>query len=70
VAFFEIEEDGAETLKFIWAPNSTVEYSAATNSYTREGNVEPYYYYQKSSTFVNHNRNMHKSMKQAASTHS
>ncbi len=48
VAFFELDENGNEILKFIWAPNSTVEYSAETNSFTREGSVEPYYYYQKS----------------------
>ena len=48
VAFYELDENGNENLKFIWAPNSTVEYSAGTNSFTREGSVEPYYYYQKS----------------------
>ncbi len=48
IAFFELDADGNETLRFIWAPNSTVEYFAATNSFTREGGVEPYYYYQKS----------------------
>ena len=53
VAFFELDEDGNETLKCIWAPNSAVEYSAETNSFTREGSVEPCYYYQKSSTYVN-----------------
>ena len=52
VAFFEIDEDGNETLSCIWAPNSTVEYSSETNSFTREGSVEPYYYYQKSLTPV------------------
>lgn len=48
VAFFELDEAGNETLKFIWAPNSTVEYSASDNSFNRNGAVEPYYYYQKS----------------------
>lgn len=52
VAFFELDENGNETLKCIWAPNSTVEYSAETNSFTREGSVEPYYYYQISWTPV------------------
>lgn len=52
VAFFELDENGNETLKYIWAPNSTVEYSAETNSFTREGSVEPYYYYQRSLTPV------------------
>lgn len=52
VAFFEVDDNGNETLTCIWAPNSTVEYSAVTNSFTREGNVEPYYYYQKSLTPV------------------
>lgn len=52
VAFFELDENDRETLKCIWAPNSIVEYSAQTNSFTREGSVEPYYYYQKSATPV------------------
>lgn len=52
VAFFELDDAGNETLKYIWAPNSNVEYSAETNSFTREGTVEPYYYYQKSVTPV------------------
>ena len=47
IAFFEIDEDGNETLKFIWAPNSMVEYSYESNSFNRNGSVEPYYYYQK-----------------------
>lgn len=47
VAFFELDENDNETLKYIWAPNSTVEYSADTNSFTEDGNVEPYYFYQK-----------------------
>ena len=50
VAFFELDENDNETLKYIWAPNSTVEYSPDTNSFTREGTVEPYYYYQTSLT--------------------
>lgn len=52
VAFFEIDENGNETLTCIWAPNSTVEYSAETNSFNREGTVESYYYYQTSATPV------------------
>jgi len=52
MAFFELDDDGIETLKCIWAPNSTVQYSVATNTFTREGSVEPYYYYQNSGTFV------------------
>ncbi len=52
VAFFQLDENGNETLKFIWAPNSTVEYSAQTNAFTRDGSVEPHYYYQKSLTPV------------------
>ena len=47
IAFFEIDGDGNETLKFIWAPNSMVEYSYESNSFNRNGSVEPYYYYQK-----------------------
>ncbi|MBE6692453.1 MAG: hypothetical protein E7586_03855 [Ruminococcaceae bacterium] len=53
VALLELDENGNETLKCIWAPNSTVEYTAATNSFARDGGVEPYYYYQKSTTPVN-----------------
>jgi len=52
VAFFELDEFDNENLVYIWAPNSTVEYSAATNSFTREGSVEPYYFYQQSSVPV------------------
>ncbi len=48
VAFFELDDDEKETLKFIWAPNSAVEYFPDTGTFTREGSVEPYYYYQKS----------------------
>lgn len=52
VAFFEVDASGKENLKFIWAPNSTVEYFPDTYEFTREGNVEPYYYYQKTVTPV------------------
>ena len=52
VAFFELDADGNETLKYIWAPNSTVEFSAENNAFTREGSVESYYYYQKTATPV------------------
>lgn len=52
VAFFEIDENGNEELRFIWAPNSKVQYSASSNSFTKNGSVEPYYYYQKSANPV------------------
>ena len=52
VAFYELDEDGHETLKFIWAPNSTIQYSKDTNTCTKNGNVERYYYYQKTTTPV------------------
>lgn len=52
VAFYEVDENGKETLSCIWAPNSKVQYSYDSNSLTREGRVEPYYYYQKSTTVV------------------
>jgi hypothetical protein len=55
VAFFELDENDNETLKCIWAPNSTIEYSAQTNSFTKEGTVEPNYYYQISKTPVDVN---------------
>lgn len=51
VAFFEIGKDGKETLSYIWAPNSKIEYSAETYSYKEDGSVEPYYYYQTSPVF-------------------
>jgi hypothetical protein len=46
VAFLELDENGKESLKCIWAPNSTVEYSANTASFNRNGSVETNYYYQ------------------------
>lgn len=52
VAFFELDQTGKETLRCIWAPNSMVQYSYDSNSFTREGQVEPYYYYQKTTTVV------------------
>lgn len=52
VAFFELDENDNETLKCIWAPNSTVEYSADTDSFTNDGKAEAYYYYQKTVTPV------------------
>lgn len=52
VAFFEVDAQGKEILKCIWAPNSQVEYSYEENAFTREGTVEPYYYYQKIPTLV------------------
>ena len=48
VAFFELDQDGNETLKCIWAPNSRVQYSHEDNTFIREGSVEPYYCYQTS----------------------
>ena len=48
VAFFEVDANNNEILKCIWAPNSTVEYSASTNSFVTDGNPQPAYYYQKS----------------------
>ena len=48
IAFFEIDKNGNETLSYIWAPNSKVEYSAETGLFAEDGSVEPYYYYQKS----------------------
>jgi len=50
VAFIELDENDNETLRCIWAPNSKVQYSSATNSFTDDGNVEDNYYYQKSVT--------------------
>lgn len=52
VAFYELDENGRETLKYIWAPNSTIQYSKDTNTFTRNGSVERYYYYQKTATPV------------------
>lgn len=52
VAFFEVNEQNQETLKCIWAPNSATEFSKDTNSFTRAGKVESYYYYQKTTTPV------------------
>ena len=46
LAFFELDENNNETLRFIWAPNSTVEY--VDGSFLDEGEVETHYYYQKS----------------------
>lgn len=46
VAFFVIDEKGNETLACIWAPNSLTEFNAETNSFSREGSIEPCYYYQ------------------------
>ena len=51
VAFYEVDKDGNETLRYIWAPNSKVEYSYAADSFAGDGMVEPYYYYQKSTVF-------------------
>ena len=50
VAFFELDDAGKETLKLIWAPNSNVRYD--NGAFTREGSVEPYYYYQKSTKYA------------------
>lgn len=48
VAFFELDENNNETLTCIWAPNSLIEYSGDSNTFTENGHVEPKYYYQKS----------------------
>ena len=48
----ELDDAGKETLKLIWAPNSNVRYDKEEGSFTRQGSVEPYYYYQKSITYV------------------
>lgn len=55
VAFIELDENGNETLRCIWAPNSGVEYTPASNSFTREGMVEERYFYQKSTIPVDVN---------------
>ena len=52
VAFFEIDDNGNEVLKCIWAPNSKIEYSKDTNSFKSNGSVENRYYYQKTSNPV------------------
>ena len=48
IAFLEVE-NGREVLKFIWAPNSNVRY--VNGEFTRDGEVESAYYYQKTTTF-------------------
>lgn len=48
VAFFELDENDREKLIFIWAPNSKTEYLYGTDTFTKEGNVEETYYYQRS----------------------
>ncbi len=53
IGLFEVDENNNETLRYIWAPNSKVEYSYETDSFTGEGIVEPYYYYQTSTVFEN-----------------
>ena len=50
VGFYEVDANGREFLKCIWAPSSKVEFSAGTDSFKREGTVEPYYYYLKNPT--------------------
>lgn len=51
VALFEVNPDKTETLRYIWAPNSKVQYSPETDSFTTDGAVESYYYYQTSTIF-------------------
>lgn len=48
VAFFELDEQNREKLIFIWAPNSKTEYLYESETFTKDGNVEETYYYQKS----------------------
>lgn len=52
VAFFEVDNNGNETLKCIWAPNSTIEYLQSDNTFTNTGKVESNYYIQKTNKFV------------------
>ena len=52
VAFFELDDNGKETLKCIWAPNSEIEYSQSADAFILDGNVETDYYYQKTLTPV------------------
>lgn len=52
IAFFELDDNGNETLKCIWAPNSKVEYAQDADTFLEEGNVETDYYYQKTLTPV------------------
>ena len=52
VAFYELDDDANETLKYIWAPNSMIEYSPESDSFNKEGQVESHYYYQKTLTPV------------------
>ena len=54
IAFFELDNNGNETLKCIWAPNSKVEYVPGTDTFLDNGNVETDYYYQKTLTVVDH----------------
>ena len=49
VAFYELNGNNQEILRYIWAPNSTIQYSEETESFTRDGDAEQYYYYQKTS---------------------
>lgn len=46
VAFYELDDDGSETLKYIWAPNSKIEFSREDGTFTTDGTPEEYYYYQ------------------------
>ena len=48
VAFLELDENDNERLIYIWAPNSKTEYLYDSNTFTKEGNAEETYYYQKS----------------------
>lgn len=52
VAFFELDEQDRETLKYIWVPNSKTEFSNTTNAFTKDGKIESYYHYQKTTTPV------------------
>lgn len=55
IAFFEVDDNDAEKLIFVWAPNSKTEYMYDSNAFTKEGNVEDYYYFQKSTRPVDVN---------------
>ncbi len=52
VAFFEIDDNNNEILKCVWAPNSTVEYLAASQSFANSGQPEENYFYQLTETPV------------------
>ena len=48
IGFFELDEDGNETLRLIWAPNSNVRYDKNTGSFYNSNTAEAFYAYQRS----------------------